>query len=272
MRFSAAITFAAMLTVFSAHAQSPLGDDVYVLPAKAASTVAMASWDDKGAVKSAKGADAGKAPAGAVSYSATSAHWPTGRVTVLNFSKAKGGVLHPITDETLLYVQSGAAQVDVGGKTVTLAEGDVVSKPSGAIKNAGGAGDAVIVTWNVGPLTGEATPTHVASGTVNAPAEGPVRPKRYNFPGNSVRAVKLMAGNKTNPASAKTDSLIYLTSGSLKFTQNGKEFDVGSGDFIRELAGLDHFWNITNDSSFVTTSALPIGAGPIDPANATDRR
>lgn len=252
MHMSVVLSFAAVLAVSSAHAQTPVGDDVYVLPGKSVPATAM--------------------KAGTVTYSSKSAHWPTGRVSVLTFSKANGGVMHPITDETILYVLSGTAQVDVAGKPVTLGEGDVVSKPSGTLRNAGAANDAVIVTWNVGPLQGEATPTHVASASVNAPAEGPVRAKRYNFPGNSVRAVKLIAGNKTGVASAKTDSMIYLTSGSLKFTQNGKEFDVGAGDFIRELAGAEHFWNITNDASFVTTSALPKGAGPIDPAMATDRR
>lgn len=269
MRFAATVA-ALTLAASIASAQAPVGDDVYVIPGASAPVVAMAAWADGATVRSAAGADAAKAPANSVKYSAKAAHWPTARVRVLTFSKVTGGVLHPITDETLLYVLSGAAQVDVAGKPVTLTQGDVVSAPSGALRNAGAAGDAVIVTWNVKPLQGAATPTHLKGADIKEGGGG-LALKRYEFPGNSVRAVKLSQGTKTNPNSAKTDSLIYLTSGNLKFFHNGKEFNVGAGDFIREVAGLMHNWDVTENSSFVTTSALPLGAGPIDPAMATDR-
>jgi quercetin dioxygenase-like cupin family protein len=57
----------------------------------------------------------------------------------------------------------------------------------------------------------------------------------------------------------------------MRFFQDGQEFEVTAGDFIREVAGLMHNWDVTEESGFVTTSALPIGAGPIDPNKATDR-
>ncbi len=272
MRFALPLIIAAALSAATpAGAQAPLADDVYVLAGASAKPVAMAAWADGAAVKSAMGADAAKAPATAVKYSATTAPWATGRVRVLTFSAATGGVLHPITDETLLYVLSGTAQVDVAGKPMMLAQGDVVSGGSGSLRNAGAAADAVVVTWNAKALSGALTPTHIKGADMKEGGGGGLALKRYEFPGNSVRAVKLTAGTKTNPNSAKTDSLIYVTSGNMRFFQNGKEFKVTTGDFIREVAGLMHNWDVTENSSFVTTSALPIGAGPIDPAKATDR-
>jgi quercetin dioxygenase-like cupin family protein len=252
MRMSVLAGLVLAVAVFSASAQTPLGDDVYVLTGASVPAVAKTS--------------------GALKYTSKSAPWPTGRVSVLTFTKAGGGVMHPITDETLLYVLSGSAQVDVGGKAETLGAGDVASFPSGSLRNAGAAADAVIVTWTVPSLTGEKTPTVVRAASVKAPTEGPIRAQRYEFPGNSVRAVRLMAGANTNKASAKTDSLIYVTAGGMKFNQNGKTFDVVPGDFIREIAGLEHFWNVPADSGFVTTSGLPKGMASIDPGQATDRR
>ncbi|MSO97314.1 MAG: hypothetical protein EXR11_03715 [Rhodospirillaceae bacterium] len=270
MRFSAAIGFILLLSSVTASAQAPLGDDVYVLPGKSVPAVSMAAWTDKDAVRSSAGADAAKAPKGAVTYSAKSAPWPTGRVRVLTFSKANGGVLHPITDETLLYVLSGTAQAEVGGKSVTLAQGDVASHPTGALRNAGAAADAVIVTWTVSSLTGDATPAQVRGADTKEGGAGTLKIKRYEFPGNSVRAVKLAVAGPGTKNSAKTDSLILVTGGHMKFNENGKVFDVGAGDFIREVAGLEHFWEVLEAASFVTTSGLPKGAAPIDPSKATD--
>lgn len=272
MRFALPLIIAGALSAATpAGAQSHVGDDVYLLAGASVKPVAMAAWADGAVVKSAMGADATKAPVTAVKYSAATAPWATGRVRVLTFSAATGGVLHQIADETLLYMLSGTAQVDVAGKPVMLAQGDVVSGGTGSLRNAGAAADAVVVTWNVKALSGDMTPTHIKGADVKEGGGGGLMLKRYEFPGNSVRAVKLAAGTKTNKNSAKTDSLIYVTSGPMKFHENGKDFTVTAGDFIREVAGLEHFWDVTENSSFVTTSALPIGAGPIDPAKATDR-
>jgi quercetin dioxygenase-like cupin family protein len=270
MRLSIAVAAAVLMCSPVAVAQAPVGDDVYVLAGKSVPVVAMAAWSDKTVVSMASGADTAKAPKNAVKYSAKSAPWPTGRVRVLTFTKAGGGVLHPITDETLLYVLSGAAQVDVSGKPVMLAQGDVVSRPNGALRNAGAATDAVIVTWTAPSLTGEATPTHVLGAATKEGGAGTLKIKRYEFPGNSVRAVTMAAGSKTNKNSAKTDSLILVTMGRMKFYQADKVFEVVPGDFIREIAGLDHYWEVIDESGFVTTSGLPLGAAAIEPAKATD--
>ncbi len=232
----------------------------------------MAAWNADGQVATASGAAAvADAPQGAVRYAAKLVAWPTATVKVLTFSKDAGGVLHPITDEKTVYVLEGGLQATVDGATVDLSAGDLVSLPEGALRNAGAARDAVVVAWTAGSLTPDATPAVVRAGDVNTREAGQLTIRRYEFPGNSVRVVGLGKGLKTNEASAKTDSLIYLTGGPLQFTQEGQEFTVTAGDFIREVAGAKHFWNVTEESGFVTTSALPAGAGPIDPDQATDR-
>ena len=232
----------------------------------------MAAWEANGQVASASGAAAvADAPRGAVRYAAKLVAWPTATVKVLTFSKDSGGVLHPITDERTVYVLEGGLQATVDGAAVDLAAGDLASLPEGALRNSGGAQDAVVVAWTAGSLTPDATPAVVKGGDVDTREAGQLTIRRYEFPGNSVRVVGLGKGLKTNEASAKTDSLIYLTGGPLKFFQQGEEYNVTAGDFIREVAGAKHYWNVTEESGFVTTSALPLGAAPIDPDEATDR-
>ncbi len=240
-------------------------ESVYVVSGRAPTP--MAAWETDGGVSSASGAAVDSAPAGATEYQATIVNWPTATVKVLKFSAAAGGVLHPLTDETLLYVLEGEVSATVAGEAVALGTGDVASLPEGAIT---GSGDAVVVAWTAPSLTTDATPAVVKAADVEPRNMGLLALKRYVFPGNSVRAVDLGKGLKTNPNSAKTDSMIYITKGPLQFFQNGEEFTVDRGDFIREIAGAMHNWDVTEDSGFVTTSALPIGAGPIDPNKATD--
>jgi len=270
MRTALKLTFITIFTAFGAFARDPIGDDVYVLSGDTAPVIAMAAWQDGGTIRSVSSKEMSTAPTNAIQYSLREAPWPTGRVRIMTFGKETGGVLHPIKDETLLYVISGAAEAEVAGKTVKLATGDVVSHPTGALRNAGSASDATILTWTVPSLTGENTPTYVRGVDVEEGGFGSISIKRYKFPGNSVRAVKLARGANTNPNSAKTDSLIYVTGGPMTFHQNGRAFVVNAGDFIREVAGLEHFWNVTADSSFVTTSGLPANLTLIDPDKATD--
>lgn len=234
--------------------------------------VAMAAWNKDGALQSASGEAAKNAPRKAVRYDAKMVAWPTATVKVLTFTKKGGGVLHPLTDENTIYVLSGSVDTTVDGKAVTLGTGDLASLPKGALTNPGKkAADAVVVAWTAASLTPGATPAVVRAADVPANKMGQMAIRRYTFPGNSVRAVDQDAGFKTSPASAKTDSLIYVTSGAMTFFQDGQTFQVKAGDFIREVAGLMHNWDVGVPSSFVTTSALPAGAGPIDPNKATDR-
>ena len=256
----------------SAASVAPESADTYVVAGKDRAATPMAAWQKKTKVLTAAGADAvKKAPRNAVRYDAKIVAWPTATVKLLTFRKANGGVLHPITDETLVYVLEGNAQATVNGKAVVLATGDVASLPSGALSNPGKPVDAVLVAWTAGSLMPGATPTVVAAQSVAPQTMGQLTIRRYEFPGNSVRAVNLAKGMKTPPNSAKTDSLIYVTRGPMQFTENGQTFTVTGGDFLREVTGVQHNWDVTEESGFVTTSALPVGAGPIDPSKATDR-
>ncbi len=203
-----------------------------------------------------------------VTYNAQVVAWPTATVKVLTFKKAKGGVLHQLTDEKTIFVREGSVDTIVDGKAVTLGAGDLASLPTGTLS---GSGNAVVVAWTAGGLTPGATPAVVRGADVKPGGAGKLTIKRYDFPGNSVRSVTMQKGGDTTPNSAKTDSLIYVTAGKLRFHQDGKVFDVGAGDFLREVAELKHNWEVPQDAGFVTTSALPIGAGPIDPNKATDR-
>ena len=246
-------------------------DSVFVVSGADRAAIPMAAWQQGGDVRSASGTrGVNGAPDNAVRYEAKMVRWPTATVKVLTFTKGGGGVLHPITDEKTVYVLTGRVNATAGGQSITLGAGDVVSLPDGALTNAGGPSDAIVVAWTAASLTTDATPAAVKIGDVEPRSMGQLKLWRYEFPGNSVRAVELGKGLKTNPNSAKTDSLIYITKGPLRFFQDGQEFLVTGGDFIREVAGLQHNWDVTNDSGFVTTSALPIGAGPIDPDKATD--
>lgn len=266
----AAMLVTAPLAVAAAPAVE--SDATFVVKGAERAATPMAAWKERGgSVRSASGADAGQAGRKAVRYEARLVAWPTATVKVLTFRKAKGGVLHPITDEKTIYVMEGALQTTVNGESVSLKAGDLASLPTGALSNAGKPADAVVIAWTAASLTPGAAPAVVRGDQVAANKAGQLTIRRYEFPGNSVRAVGLAKGLKTTPNSAKTDSLIYVTAGPMRFMQDGREFVVTAGDFIREVAGLMHNWDVTEESGFVTTSALPLGAGPIDPNKATDR-
>jgi len=270
---SAIALFTLSAAVMPALAQvTPESATTLVVPGDSRAPVKMAAWQKGGELQSAFGDAAKQAPRKAVRYEAKMVAWPTATVKVLTFTKKGGGVLHPITDETTVYVLSGSVDATVDGKAVTLVAGDLASLPKGALTNPGKkATDAVVVAWTAASLTPGATPAVLRAADVPPSKMGQMAIRRYNFPGNSVRAVTQDPGFKTTPNSAKTDSLIYVTAGAMTFVQDGQTFQVKAGDFLREAAGLMHYWDVGVESGFVTTSALPIGAGPIDPNKATDR-
>lgn len=272
MRAPSALALLGLLSLpLAAQAQTtPIAESVYIVKGATLAATPMAAWKKGDAVESASGDAAKKAPRKAVRYAAKLVPWPTATVKELVFTKKGGGVLHPITDEKTLYVLSGSVVATVDGKPVTLAAGDLASLPSGALTSPGKAADAVVIAWTAQSLTPGATPAVVRGADVQPRAMGGLTLKRYEFPGNSVRVAAQSKGFKTAPNSAKTDSLIRMTKGPARFFQNGQEFVAEEGDFIREVAGLQHNWDCTEESGFVTTSALPIGAGPIDASKATD--
>jgi quercetin dioxygenase-like cupin family protein len=247
------------------------GEDTYVVAGASRPALPAAAWATRNGLRSVSGPAVRRAPRRAVRYDIQSVSWPTATVKVLTFHQDRGGVLHALTDETHLYVLEGRIRTTVSGQSVTLGAGDVASLPTGSLQNADGPGSARVVAWTAGSLVPGAVPAVVALAALPPPAAGPLTLRRYDFPGNSIRAVSMAKGFKTNPNSAKTDSLIYVTRGPMQFMQNGRTFTVTAGDFIREVAGLQHHWDVTEESGFVTTSALPVGAGPIDPNKATDR-
>lgn len=276
MAYSAkALALLVVLTVAgcAANQVAQEADSVYVVAGNSRSATPMAAWGEDGRVRSASGATGvANAPTGAVKYAVKQVRWPTATVKELTFTRGGGGVLHPLTDETLVYVLEGRVATTVNGRTETLGQGDVASLPEGALRSAGPPADAVVIAWTAKSLTTGATPAVVREASVEQAVlgGGGLKLRRYEFPGNSVRAVELAKGFSTNPNSAKSDSLIYITKGPLQFFQEGQEFTVTKGDFIREIAGAQHNWDVTEESGFVTTSALPIGSGPIDPDKATD--
>ena len=56
----------------------------------------------------------------------------------------------------------------------------------------------------------------------------------------------------------------------VRFIEGDEVHDVVAGDFLWEEAGQQHRWEHLDGGTFVTTSALPKGSGPIDPSKATD--
>lgn len=271
-RYAVALALLQLMGGAAIAAQGVEADSTYVVAGASRAATPMAAWRKGSALRSAEGSEAvRKAPRRAVRYDVKKVSWPSGAVKVLTFRKSDGGVLHPISDETLIYVLQGSVQTTVGDRTVVLTNGDVASLPAAALTNPGAPADAIVLAWTAGSLTPGATPALVTAAAAAKQNAGQLTIQRYEFPGNSVRAVNLAKGLKTNPNSAKTDSLIYVTRGPMRFMQNGQDFVVTAGDFIREVAGLMHGWDVTEESAFVTTSALPAGSGPIDPAKATDR-
>lgn len=248
--------------------KSPALPAKFIVKGKTLQAVPMAAWEDangKAQIATGKGQIA-KAPAKAVKFSMKSVAWPSGTVKEITFSK--GGVFYPISDETQIYVKSGSITANIGGAQTVLKAGDVAVRPTG---NLTGKEAAVLVTWNVDSLDGKKASTVVRGADVKDPAkDAMVGVKRYEFPGNSIRVASMLKGGKNGPASAKTDSLIYLKEGHVRFFEGDEVHDVVAGDFIWEEAGQQHRWEHVDGGTFVTTSALPKGSGPIDPSKATD--
>lgn len=219
---------------------------------------------------------------GVVEYHVKSVVHPTGTIKVLTFTRAAGGVLHPIGDETELYVLEGTATVGVGGVPTAVKAGDAVSRPDGVLR---GDGDARIIAWTVGSAVAAPTPMVVraedvtgqmtaewneggkvirTATTAETEAKAPLDAKRlfsrrYNFDGNSIRVAKLLKGGSRAPAKMTADSLIYVTGGPLRFRQGDEVAVVNAGDFIREEAGMTHVWDQLEDGGFITTTGIAPG-------------
>ena len=98
------------------------------------------------------------------------------------------------------------------------------------------------------------TPQEVA----NAPAgAGKNFATVYDFDGNSIRYVNLKKGGIFNvvPGVPKVDNLLYIASGHMRFTQGEDITDVYEGDFIREVTGVPHSWEMVEEGVFISTTA-----------------
>jgi len=72
------------------------------------------------------------------------------------------------------------------------------------------------------------------------------------FDGNSIRVAKNYKGGPTSPASGGLDALIYITSGKMKFYQDGKEAEVAPATQSRDRRRGNTI-GTAGDSSFVAT-------------------
>lgn len=264
---------------------SPAAD--FVIRGSAVEPMLLAEWDSDGpmgrTVQIVWGqAAVDKAPAQASRYRQKTYSFPSGTIRVLEFDAGGGGMIHAITAETAIFMLRGVGAVEVAGELVSLAEGDAVNYPSGVLR---GPGPATVIAWTVtGTVNNEASRamrvrradavvtdtaeweqngrrvTARGADDVAAAPAGAVRLSvaRYEFPGNSVRVARNFKGGPTSPRSSELDALIYITSGHMQFTQDGRAVEVVPGDAIREIAGATHFWNRYEDSSFVATSSLPL--------------
>ena len=270
-------------------------DDFYI-PGTSVTPLLLAEWDvDNGRGGKTVEIDWGKeavdkAPANASRYEQKSFIFPTGTIRVMEFKKAKGGMIHMISVETALFVLKGSGTVEVAGKTVEINEGDVVSYPSGVLR---GTGDATIIAWTTtGTVNNEAAKAtvvraadapstdsaewdeggkRVRANTPEALAKAPadairLNVKRYNFDGNSVRVARNKKGGPTSPTSGTQDNLIYVASGHLRFFHDDKAVEAVPGDALREVAGSTHHWYRIEDSMFIATSSMPVV--PMPPAKA----
>ena len=264
---------------------SPAGD--FHIVGSTVEPLPLAEWESDGPMG--KGvqivwgqAAVDKAPASASRYQQKTYSFPSGSIRMLEFPASGGGMIHAITSETAIFMLQGSGSVEVAGAPVNPDAGDVVSYPSGVLR---GSGPATVIAWTVtGMLNNEAARarivrradavvmdsaewdqggTRISARTAAELAAAPpaairLSVSRYEFPGNSVRVARNFKGGPTSPKTGELDALIYITSGHMKFTQDGREVEVLPGDAIREIAGAPHFWYRLEDSSFVATSSLPV--------------
>ncbi len=272
-----------------------IATDLIFIPAKSAPVIPMAEWDF---VQKVVGEQTGsrvligegeagvaRAPAGASKYTAKAYKFPTGAARVLTFRKSDGPVIHQITFESELFMLQGSAEVTVLGKTVKLNKGDAVFMPSGNLRNMKPREDTVVLQFFVGstaekPRAGvvyakdlpETTLAQWESdgkwNTVRTPEEVRKAPKeaavysvkRYVFDGNSIRHARLRKGGRTAPATYNVDVIIYVSKGRMIRYEGDQVFEVVAGDVLREVKGATGYWELLEDSEFISTDA------PYDPS------
>ncbi len=214
------------------------------------------------------------APKDAVRYGSKTYKFPSGEIRVLTFTKANGGVLHQITNETTLMVLKGSAEVGVAGVPTKIAAGDVVSYPSGVLRSIKRKNeDTTVVLWTLGS-TEKAPKSMVVRGkALKESAPPPPKPgssvtfsKRYTFEGNSIRQNRVKGPGKSNPALPRRDVLVYIASGSGKLTVGDETKAVVAGDAAREEGFKSTNWELDGELVFIAIDA--VAAAPKGPAEA----
>jgi quercetin dioxygenase-like cupin family protein len=195
-------------------------------------------------------------------------------------TKAGGGVLHALTDELHFFVLKGSLKVDVNGKPTVLNWEDVGANLSGVIRSGDKVEDTTVVAW-IGRVPGRAelVPTVVRAADV-FPGVGPrggldtpdpKKPgersitRRYVFPGNSVRYVRMFPKGISAPHTGPLDNFIYLVEGHVQYQQGGETYEIYGGDFFIQEGGTIHEWDKKEGAIFVTSSVLAEGVNvPMD--------
>jgi mannose-6-phosphate isomerase-like protein (cupin superfamily) len=265
--------------------------DLVHIPAQGARTFPMAEWDvvQQGGgeqtgerVLIAEGQEAvSQAPATASRYTARAYKFPTGQVRILHWKKESGPVVHAITFETELFILAGSVDVEVQGQKVRVGAGDAVSLPSGVLRNPSPAEDTIVAqffvehaasspkaavvrgadikeTWTAQWMDGQTAKTARTPDDFSQVPASAARwsTKRYAFDGNSVRYALMKKGGRSHLAKTqRADALIYVVSGKLRRTEGSVVFEASAGDALRELKGVDGYWEILEESVFIATDA-----------------
>ncbi len=268
----------AALPVIAAPAKA--AEPKYWRDGKTLEAVPYAAWEAGGKVTVVVGKDAvAKAPSNAAKYTVKTVKWPTATVKVLEFTKAGGGVLYNLSDETHLFVYKGSLQANVSGTPTTLKEKDVGAGLSGTLRNAGAPEDTLVVAYVISPpSTEDLKPTVVRAesafygargATYGAQAATPTPPadrkpddtivRRYVFPGNTVRFAQMFPNKISPPSTGSMDNYIYIFEGHVQYQQGGETYQAYAGDFLRQESGTIHEWDQKHGAKFVASSALPMG-------------
>ena len=275
--------------------------DLVSIKASEVPSVPIAEWEDAkaptGPNRIAQGkANVDKAPADASRYEAKSFAYPTGTIRVLTWKKGTP-VMHQVTFETELFVVSGSVTLNpirgLPGKPQKLAAGDALFMPSGTLFNPKTTEDTVLLQYFVSATSKEPKGTIMR---LKEAKEGPRRfdwlengkemgassekpdemknvPKdaiqlvtrRYQFEGNSIRYAMLKKGSSAYHTGTydnkRVDVLIYIAKGRMRRKEGNQTVELVAGDTTREMKGNAGWWEVLEDSVFISTDA-PVRPNP----------
>ena len=275
--------------------------DLVFIKASEVPSVLIAEWEDAKAAtgpnRIAHGKTlADKAPATASRYEAKSFEYPTGTIRVLTWKKGTP-VLHQVTFETELFVVSGSVTLNpirgLAGKPQKLSAGDALFMPSGTLVNPKTTEDTVLLQYFVSAASKEPTGTIIRlkeakdgprrfewlengkemSASSEKPDEVKKAPKdaiqlvtrRYQFDGNSIRYAMLKKGSTQFHTGTydnkRVDVLIYIPKGRMRRKEGDQTVELVAGDTTREKKGNAGWWEVLEDSVFISTDA-PVRPNP----------